>query len=142
VSKDQIQALIERRQQAWNARDARALTEDHSADCAVDSPLAGGATGGRGAIEHLYATYFRAFTDFRFDQDAALIDGDRVAIFATASGTDHGGFMGMPPTGRAVKVPIVFLYELRDGLIVRDRRVYDFTSVLIQLGILKAKPSK
>jgi hypothetical protein len=34
----------------------------------------------------------------------------------------------------------VFLYELRDGLIVRDRRVYDFTSVLLQIGILKAKP--
>jgi predicted ester cyclase len=88
----------------------------------------------------VYATYFRAFTDFHLDQEAVLIDGDRVAIFATASGTDHGGFMGMPPTGRAVKVPIVFLYELRDGLIVRDRRVYDFTSVLLQIGILKAKP--
>jgi steroid delta-isomerase-like uncharacterized protein len=106
----------------------------------VDSPLAGGPTRGRDAIEHVYTTYFRAFTDFRLEQDAVIVDGDHVAIFATASGTDHGGFMGMPPTGRAVKVPIVFLYEVRDGLIVRDRRVYDFTSVLIQVGILKAKP--
>jgi steroid delta-isomerase-like uncharacterized protein len=141
MSREQIEALIEQRQQAWNARDARALTEGHSPDCVVDSPMAGGSTRGHDAIEHVYSTYFRAFTDFRLDLDAVLIDGDHAAIFATASGTDLGGFMGMPPTGRAVKVPIVFLYEFRDGLIVRDRRVYDFTSVLIQIGMLKAKPS-
>jgi steroid delta-isomerase-like uncharacterized protein len=140
MSRDQIEALIQQRQQAWNARDARALTEGHAPDCVVDSPLAGGSTQGHDAIQHVYATYFHAFPDFRLDQDALLIDGDHVALFATASGTDLGGFMGMPPTGRAVKVPIVFLYELRDGLIVRDRRVYDFTSVLLQVGILKAKP--
>jgi steroid delta-isomerase-like uncharacterized protein len=140
VSRDQIEALIERRFRAWNARDARALTNDHAPDCVVDSPLAGGPTRGRDAIEDVYATYFRAFTDFRLEQDAAIVDGDHVAVFATAYGTDLGGFMGMPPTGRAVKVPIVFLYEVQDGLIVRDRRIYDFTSVLIQICILKAKP--
>jgi steroid delta-isomerase-like uncharacterized protein len=140
MSRDQIEALVERRLRAWNARDAPALTEDHAPDCVVDSPLAGGPTRGRDAIEHLYAAYFRAFTDFHLDQGAVLVDGDQVAIFATASGTDHGGFMGMPPTGRAVKVPIVFLYEVRDGLIVADRRVYDFTGLLVQIGILKAKP--
>jgi steroid delta-isomerase-like uncharacterized protein len=140
MSRDQIEALVERRIRAWNARDARALTNDHAPDCVVDSPLAGGPTRGRDAIEHVYSTYFRAFTDFRLEQDAVIVDGDRVAIFATASGTDLGGFMGMPPTGRAVRVPIVFLYQVHDGLIVSDRRIYDFTSVLIQIGILKAKP--
>ena len=27
-----------------------------------------------------------------------LIDGDRVALLLRVSGTDTGGFMGMPPT--------------------------------------------
>ncbi len=43
-------------------------------------------------------------------------------------------------TRRAVSVPIVFFYEVRDGRIVRERRVYDFTGVLVQVGLLKAKP--
>ena len=30
---------------------------------------------------------------------------------------------------------------VRDGLIVRDRRIYDFTGLLLQIGILKAKPA-
>ena len=48
--------------------------------------------------------------------------------------------MGMEPTGRAVKISIAFIYELRDGLIVSEHRIYDFTGVLIQIGMLKAKP--
>jgi hypothetical protein len=36
---------------------------------------------------------------------------------------------------------VVFLYEFKDGKIVRDRRVYDFTGLLIQVGTLKAKPA-
>ena len=47
----------------------------------------------------------------------------------------------MPPTGRHVTIPVVFLYEFKDGKIVRDRRVYDFTGLLIQIGTLKAKPA-
>jgi hypothetical protein len=37
-------------------------------------------------------------------------------------------------------VPGVFVYELKDGKIVHERRVYDFTGLLIQTGLLKAKP--
>jgi predicted ester cyclase len=70
-----------------------------------------------------------------------LVDDQRAAVMATFTGTDRGGFMGMPATGRRVTIPVVFLYEFRDGKIVRDRRVYDFTGMLVQVGTLKAKPA-
>lgn len=103
--------------------------------------MAGGQAVGREAIERVYDAYFRAFTDMRLERDVLLVDGDRVALFARASGTDLGGFMGMPPTGRRVSIPIVFLYDMKDGLIVRERRIYDFTGVLVQMGVFKAKPN-
>jgi hypothetical protein len=34
----------------------------------------------------------------------------------------------------------VALYELKDGKIVQERRIYDFTGLLIQIGVLKVKP--
>ena len=141
MSRDEIEAFVDRRLRAWNARDARALALDHSEDGVVESPLAGGNASGREAIERLYATYFRAFTDFKLEKRDVLIDGDRVALFAWASGTDRGGFMGMDPTGRAVRISIAFLYQLRDGQIVGEYRIYDFTGLLIQIGMLKAKPN-
>jgi steroid delta-isomerase-like uncharacterized protein len=140
MSRDEIEALMARRQLAWDTGDAHALTQDHAEDCVVESPLGGGATMGREAIERLYVTYFRAFTDLKMERRDLLIDGQRAALFATTSGTDHGGFMGMAPTKRAVRISIVFMYEFDNGRIARERRIYDFTGLLVQVGVLKAKP--
>ena len=30
---------------------------------------------------------------------------------------------------------------LKDGLIIKETRIYDFTSMLMQLGALRAKPA-
>jgi len=50
------------------------------------------------------------------------------------------GKVGLPATGQPFRVPAVFLFELRAGQIVRERRIYDFTGVLVQIGVLKTKP--
>ena len=108
----------------------------------MDSPLAGGSTRGRDAIEHVYATYFRAFTDFRLEQDDLLIDGDRVALFATRVGHRPRGLHGHGARRAGPsRFSIVFLYELRDGLIVRDAGSTISPACSLQIGMLKAKPS-
>jgi hypothetical protein len=40
-----------------------------------------------------------------------------------------------------VQASFAFLYTLLDGLIVHEHRILDFTGVLIQVGVLKAKPA-
>ncbi len=70
-----------------------------------------------------------------------LIDGDRVALGATLNGTDTGGGMNLPPTGKSFRVPALFLSHLGESHIRYERRVYDFTGLLIQVGVLKAKPA-
>ena len=141
MTREGIAALFERRCQALNARDAAALAAHYSDDATVDSPLAGGPATGREAIERLYMTYFLAFPDFKFEQDALLIDGENVAQLGRISGTDNGGFMGMAPTHRRITFRVGFFHAMQDGRIVRERRVYDFTGLLIQVGVLKAKPT-
>jgi hypothetical protein len=37
-------------------------------------------------------------------------------------------------------MPAVFFYRLENGRIVHERRIYDFTGLLLQIGVLKAKP--
>jgi predicted ester cyclase len=69
-----------------------------------------------------------------------LIDGENVSQLIRATGTDSGGFMGMSPTRRKITFRCAFFYTLRDGHIAREQRVYDFTGLLIQVGLLKAKP--
>jgi steroid delta-isomerase-like uncharacterized protein len=140
MTRDEIGAFFARRQQAWQRLDAVALAADYTDDATVDSPLAGGSATGREAIEKVYETYFAAFPDFRLEQEMLLIDGDTAAQMVRVSGTDNGGFMGMAPTRRRITFRCGLFHTFRDGHIASERRVYDFTGLLIQVGLLKAKP--
>jgi steroid delta-isomerase-like uncharacterized protein len=140
MTRDEISALFARRQQAWETLDAVALAADYAEDAMVESPLAGGSATGRDAIEKLYVTYFAAFPDLKFDYEMVVIDGEDVAQLFRVTGTDSGGFMGMAPTHRKITFRCGFFYTVRDGRIRHERRVYDFTGLLIQVGLLKAKP--
>jgi len=52
-------------------------------------------------------------------------------------------FFGMAGTGRHLEFRNARLMEMEDlGLIRHERRIYDFTGLLVQLGILRAKPAK
>ena len=79
--------------------------------------------------------------DIKVHEESVLIDGDAAAQVVTLEGTDSGQFLGLPPTGKSFRVPAVLLYEFKDGQIARERRIYDFTGLLVQIGLLKAKPN-
>ena len=140
MTRSEISDLIASVQDALGRRDSTALANFHAEDCVVDSPVAGGQARGREAIARSYEAFFHAFPDLTIKYDAPLIDGHRVVLITRISGTDHGGFMGLQPTGRFVDFPCVLLYDLENGLIVRERRIYDFTGMAVQVGAIKAKP--
>jgi steroid delta-isomerase-like uncharacterized protein len=140
MSRNEIQALFERRQEAIDNLDAAALSRDYAEDCVVESPAGGGALTGRAEVERVRRIWFESFPDLKFTMENLLIDGNHVVQIMTMEGTDIGGFMGLAPKGRSFKVPAVYFYELRDGLIARERRIYDFTGMLVQVGAIKAKP--
>jgi len=140
MTREEIQALFARRQEAWDHLDAAAVAADYSDDCVVDSPY-GGRLIGRAENEQTLRSFFAAFPDVKMHTEELLIDGHQVAQLFSSTGTDIGGFMDLEPTGKAFRVPCVFLYTLKDRQIVRERRVYDFTGLLVQVGILKVKPT-
>jgi steroid delta-isomerase-like uncharacterized protein len=140
MTRSEISEMIAQVQEAWTRRDAAALANFHAEDCVVESPVAGGEARGRAAIARSYDVFFHAFPDLHLKYDEPLIDGDRVVLIVRISGTDRGGFMGLHPTGRYVDFPCVLLFELQNGLIARERRIYDFTGLAVQVGAIKAKP--
>ena len=139
LTRKQIEAIFERRIKAHQKLDAEALLVDYADECVVESPT-GGTHTGRTAIRKTIQAWFDGFPDLKVESDGLHIDGNNVTWVLTAEGTDVGGFLGVPATGKRFRIPIVFLYELKGGKIVRERRVYDFTGLLVQIGVLKAKP--
>lgn len=140
MTRDEVVALLARREVGMAALDVAMLQSMYADNAALESPLAGSVVG-RDAIGRVFAGFFQAFPDVTLIAEPALIDGDRVAELSTISGTHIGDFLGLPPTGKAMKFRMVSLLTIRDGLIVREQRTYDFTGLLIQLGVLKAKPA-
>jgi steroid delta-isomerase-like uncharacterized protein len=140
LTRDELTAFFARRQEALDAMDADALARDYAEDCIVESPAAGTLTGVV-AVDRASRAWFEAFPDLKVRTERLIIDGAQVAQLVTLEGTDIGGFMGLDPSGKSFKAAAVFLFEFRDRKIVRETRIYDFTGVLIQIGLLKAKPA-
>jgi steroid delta-isomerase-like uncharacterized protein len=138
MTRDDVVALFKRRQDALSRRDAATLAGLHAPDGVVESPLAGGTARGREAIEQVYRSFFTALLP-TFEEEALLVDGDHVAHLVHLEGTHRGGLLGLPGTGRTFSLSIVSLCEVRDGVIVHERRIYDFTGLLVQVGAIKTK---
>jgi steroid delta-isomerase-like uncharacterized protein len=140
MTRQQVLDLFKRRQEAVEDLDAAALATDYAEHAVIESPAAGMHRGPEAAEKALRAV-FAAFLDLTVTLDDLIIDGDNVATVLTLEGTHIGEFLGIPPTGKRFTMPAVFFYQLERGKIVRERRVYDFTGLLVQIGVLKAKPA-
>ena len=141
MTRDEMVRVFDRRRDAVARRDAEALAAGHAMDGVLESPAGGGTVNGREAIARIYRGMFAGFPDLAIDWSDLVIDGDRVVEMGTMSGTDTGGFMGLPPTGKRFGFPIALIFTFKDGLIAHERRVYDFTGMLVQIGLLKTKPA-
>lgn len=128
-----VKALFAHRDQAWAHRDAAALAAPYDENCILESPTAGTVTG-RLAIENLYRLWLAAFPDIKVNTEDLLIKGERVVQTVTVHGTNTAGSLGLPPTRRPFRVRGVFIFDLHDGRFVRERRILDFSSVLLQLA--------
>ena len=142
MTREELQKTARQYVEAWQRHDAAGIAQRHTADCVAESPIYS-TLRGRKAIEDAARAFFTSFPDAVITADAVIVDAPHVAIFFTTAATHVNEFFGMPGTNRHVEVSNAFLLETNsDGLIVKERRIYDFTGLLLQVGILRAKPAK
>jgi predicted ester cyclase len=65
----------------------------------------------------------------------------RAVIVWTVQSIHAGEIFGVPGSGRRIERTSAYIMTFRNGLIASERRVYDFTNMLMQLGVLKARPA-
>ncbi len=141
MTRDQVQGLLDRQAAAWTARDIAGLTARHAEAGLLISPMFGRLEG-RAQIEHSYRSLFSIFPDWLIRFEPAIIDGDRLALPFTVTATPSGDFLGFPGSGARCAFSGVSIIRLdADGLVLEERRTYDFTAVLAQMGVIKTKMS-
>lgn len=141
MTREELTRFAADRKTAWDHRDPVKLAAGHTLDGVVDSPIFGRIEG-RPAIETTYRNLFEIFADWDFHGDELIVEGTRVAEPFTARATHSKEFLGIPGTGRRFQIHGVLLFDFVGTLIGREQRIYDFSGMLIQIGVLKAKPGR
>jgi steroid delta-isomerase-like uncharacterized protein len=142
VTNDEIRSFLDRFRQAWQTQDMAALVACYADDCVVVSPIFSTLTG-RSQVQKSYTDLIRAFHMEQIKvEDIVIGNGDppRAVILWHLESTHVGEVFGMPPSGKKIERTVAFILTFRDGLITKETRIYDFTSMLMQLGALRAKP--
>ncbi len=140
MKRSEVEAVLAEWIEAWKRRDPVALTAPYFEGAVYETMLAG-TIHGRGAIESIYRNWFSAFPDMEFEVHSQLIDRTRAAVFWSQRGRHVGDFCGLAGTGRSFVLHGVFLMTLQDGHITSMQSLYDFTGLLLQIGVLKARPA-
>ena len=77
-----------------------------------------------------------AFPDLIFSVQEQVAEGDKVASRFEWTGTHKGTFLGVPATGRFVRVWGIVIDRLEKGRIKDTRIIMDILGLMIQLGAL------
>jgi len=98
-----------------------------------DAPQFGDVEGDRAGVVAAIRYLKRAFPDARADLVSVVAEGDKVGVHDQLVGTHTAEFMGIPATGREVRVDFVHVFRVVDGLIVDRWGVSDTETLLKQL---------
>ncbi|MEW6336408.1 MAG: ester cyclase [Acidobacteriota bacterium] len=104
-------------------------------DCGVPEPLRGLET-----LKAFYRQSHEGMPDLHFELGDPIVDGDRMALRWTASGTHTGTLRGLPPTGKTLRFSGTVIDRVVDERIVEEWVDYDTAAVLLQLGFTLVPP--
>ena len=139
TTRAEIEHLFQMRTKAWQSRDPGGLAATHAMDGRVSSPIFG-KVDGRRAIEQSYRDLFTRFADWTLEGEPLIVDGERVAQVFKVHATHTSEFYGLAATGRRFSIHGVLMFEMGAGKITVEKRIYDFTGFVVQLGLIKARP--
>ena len=131
---EENKALVRKLYEAVSSGDLEALGAAISDSVVEHEELPGFPPTKEGTLQFFTAVR-EAFPDFRMDVEDMLAEGDKVSVRATMSGTQKGEFMGIPATGKHVKVPLSDYLRVQNGQIVEHWGVMDNGAVMQQLEV-------
>jgi len=129
------QALVQRFVDRMNKHDLSAIDEFFDASY-VEHAAAPGMPPTREGLKQMFQAFLKGFPDMKMTVEHVVADGDLVAIHLTSTGTNKGEMMGMPATGKAIKVQEMHLARVANGKFVEHWGVEDQMTMMQQLGLM------
>ncbi len=91
---------------------------------------------GREGLRQVLRLFHGAFPDLHWAVQEQVAEGEKVVTRFTWTGTHHGEFLGIAPTGRRVDVWGVVIDVVRGGRFAESRIIMDTLGLMQQLGAI------
>jgi steroid delta-isomerase-like uncharacterized protein len=121
----------------WNQRQLDRAEEFVAPDFLDHAPLPGQAPGLDGA-RRKWAMYLNAAPDLRVTIEDLVAEDDRVGVRRSYAGTHRGELLGIPATGKQVRIGSISIFRLAEGKIVENWEQLDLLTLMQQLGVIPA----
>jgi predicted ester cyclase len=137
LSDESLRRMLEEVVEAFNRHDLDYVANWHAEGAVHHQP--GRPEPLRGREDYRRSTWI-PFPDFRFELERAFGQGDWLCVQGTLTGTHEGPLEGpggetIPPTGKAIHVPICLVVRLDSGKAVEVYEYNDQLGFLAQLGL-------
>jgi steroid delta-isomerase-like uncharacterized protein len=119
----------------WGKKNLDNLDKFIAADT-VDHELPPGFPAGREGTKAFLGVFLNAFPDTNMTVEDQIAEGAMVVTRWVATGTHTGELMGIPATGKKVKVEGVDIHRVSGGKIVEHWGQFDQMGMMQQLGVV------
>jgi len=138
MSAEEIKALERRLFEEWNkSKEAlMALIDEYCAPDVIYHSAGGREIHGLKNFKRFMSEVYSAFPDIHVTLDDIVVEGDKVAIRYTWTGTHKGEIGGIPPTNKKVKVSVIQIDQLVNGKFMEGWERSDTLGLMQQLGLV------
>jgi steroid delta-isomerase-like uncharacterized protein len=135
MSAEENKALIRKWYDCWNKGDWEALYALH-ADNFVDHNARPGLPPGIEGMKQDIQMIVTAVPGSQITLSHLMADGDKVIDHGTLTGTNTGPTMGIPPSGKPVRITATNIWQIQNGKIVAIWHVEDILGMMQQIGAI------
>lgn len=115
----------------WDALD-ELLTEDFQRHCQATPDVQ---VNSREEFKQLQQSFYTSMPDQRITTEMLIAEGDKVAAYATYTGTLTGPMGDFPATGKSTESKFLSFFRIEDGRIAELWVEWDNLAMLTQLGL-------
>jgi steroid delta-isomerase-like uncharacterized protein len=135
MSKEINQAALGKFAEAVNSGNFDIFDQVVAPDCVDHDPAAGQVVGPAG-YRMFFSGMRAAFPDMAVALETMVADDDTIAFAYTLTGTHKGSLMGIPPSGKKVRIRGLQISKFKGGKMVERWGSSDELTLLKQIGAI------
>lgn len=141
ITKEEASAIADRILKIWNEGDVALADELYDPGYVRHHPIPS-ATTSLDDFKNTVISNRTVFPDYRLTFDEMIVEGNRIVVFATVTGTNTAPLGEVPATGKKIHMSGIYVYLMDNGKITEEWTYFNLLSYYQQLGFTLSPPQR